>query len=120
MSVGQNKFPITVTHKLSKKLKWMEEHFLKNERTLTAFLNTLCCNQCIFFKDKKCTEEKAVQHEIDKVALKECYEKMYIDQWKATPPPVSKAREEMLNGFKTRANDIDEYYVCDNYTSKGA
>ena len=95
-----------------------KEVFLKTEDSLTTFLNTLCCNHCVFLENGKCTEEGSSQHELDKAALKECYEKLYIDQWKATPPPVSKAREEMINGFKTGAENIEGSFVCDNYKIK--
>ncbi len=93
----------------------MEKHFLSSENSFTKFLNTLCCEQCVFFIEKKCAHEKSVVREADKVDLAKAYEECYIDGWKETPPPISKAREAMLNGFKERAENIDKYFVCADY-----
>lgn len=96
----------------------MEEHFLTSEESLTNFLNTLCCKHCIFFIENKCTHENSVVREADKIDLAKAYEEACIDGWKATPAPVSVAREYMLNGFKERAEHIDEYFSCSDYRPK--
>jgi len=86
----------------------------------TRFLNTLCCNQCIYLLMTNCTHDKSEKHDADKVKLEKAYEKGYVEGWQKTPPPVSKAREGMLNGFKTRSENINEYFVCTDYKYKNA
>jgi hypothetical protein len=93
----------------------MEGHFLDNENSFESFLNTLNCNYCDFFKNKKCTHENAGKNEIEKLKTKKAYNDAYVDGWKDTPEPVSEARREMLNGFKERADDINNNFICDYY-----
>lgn len=90
----------------------MENSPLSSEPRFKSFLASLCCTTCKFFIEKKCTEVNAVENERNKVDLAKAYASEYYRGWKITPPPVSKAREDMLNDFKIRANDINNYFVC--------
>ncbi len=93
-------------------------HFLANENVFSSFIKSFSCNGCKFFIDKKCTQANSVQNDIDKIALVKAYEKMANEGWIATPPPVSKAREEMLNSWIEMGNTIDDYFICYHYDSK--
>jgi len=93
----------------------MDEHFLSSEKALTKFLNTLCCNQCIFFKDKYCAHEKAEKHEAEKVDLKIAYRKYYTKGWIATPEPVSDARRDMLNVFAGACSHMLSNKTTENF-----
>jgi hypothetical protein len=95
-----------------------EEYFLSSEKAFKTFLNTLCCNQCMFFINKKCVETNAEEHEKDKIELKNACEQTYYDGWKATPEPISDARRKMLNYNLEMSKNIDDHFLCDKYENK--
>ena len=78
----------------------MEQHPLTNEKTFTKWLSKLSCNGCLFFIDKKCTHEKAIENEEDKPFLIEHAIKKgdaFSIEW---------------------AENINDHFVCTNYKSK--
>lgn len=95
---------------------------MKRIRTVKEFsnlLNKLCCNNCIFFIDNKCTETKSEQHEKDKIDLKEAYLKSYSEgMGEITIGPMSEGRRNMLNDHYNRSKDIDNHFVCENFKEK--
>jgi len=98
----------------------MKKYNLNSEIGLTAFLKTLNCNDCIFLKDKTCIQAKAHEHEADKIELAKAYEKLYIDGLAKTQAVVPKSRVDMLNRFKNRSENINQYFVCTDYENKSS
>lgn len=88
------------------------------EEGLTKFLNSLCCNTCIFFLNKKCTEVNYEEHEREKAELAKAFEESHYKGWEATPEPVSEARREMLDSHLDWSKDIDNHYLCMEYKGK--
>lgn len=82
------------------KLGEVKEHPLTNVKTFERWLQTMSCNGCKYFKDKKCTQANSEENE--------------------------KYKQELLdyhNGkgqqFNTDyAKDIDNHFVCDYYKPK--
>lgn len=78
----------------------MERHGLTNEKTLTKWLESLSCNGCKYFIDKKCTHKKAEENEKDKPFLIDHHNKIgkpFNIEW---------------------AKNINNHFVCDNYESR--
>ncbi len=78
----------------------MKEHPLTNEKSLEKWLTTISCNGCSFFINTKCTHEKAEENEKDKFDLVEFQ--------------LQKGDEFSVNW----ANNVNDYFLCDNYNSK--
>lgn len=96
----------------------MKKPFIHSEESFTRYVNTLCCSHCAFFIEGACTHPNAEQHNKEKEETAKAFEKSYHDGWAATPPPVSPAREEMLNSHLTVSKNINDTFLCEEYKSK--
>jgi hypothetical protein len=73
------------------------EHPLKSEESFEKYLETLSCNGCFLFVNKKCTDEKSLEHEKDK-------------QW------ISEHLTEKGDEFSLQwVKDINNHFVCESF-----
>jgi hypothetical protein len=77
---------------------------LSSEQAFEKSLKTLSCNGCAFFINKKCTEKDAETHNIDKSWLQQDALNTYLH----TKSEFSKHWGE----------NIDDYFLCEQYKSK--
>lgn len=70
------------------------------ETELTHWLNSFCCNNCVYFIEKKCTHENSEENEKDKPFLIEHHNKIgkpFNLEW---------------------ARNINSYFLCENFKTK--
>lgn len=75
------------------------------------FLNTINCNNCIFFVNKKCIEKHSKESNIERKDLKnafiKCYDKLLSNN-EITTPEI----QEKLDGYKYGFENINNIYCC--------
>ena len=75
----------------------MTKNNLSFEDAFVVFVQTLSCNGCSFFKEKKCSHEKAIQNEKGK--------KEYLQ--------YVESKDLIEHGF-----DVNNSFMCSKYKSK--
>lgn len=95
----------------------MKNQFLTAE-SLEAFLKSLNCTNCDYFKKSHCTHSNSAANEKQKMELAKTYKEMYDNSIKRKPISLTEARRKMLDGFKHRSENISKYFSCDYFSRK--
>lgn len=82
-------------------------------KSFEKFLNSLCCNNCIYNTDGKCTHANYLKNETQKQGLANAYKQTYEKGF--NEPGISNARKEMLENLLEKSKNINEVYLCGDF-----